>query len=317
MKRMTRLKYVPLAFFAATIAATAINGCAAAKDAASATGCDGLSATVSAQATLKGYAQAAVKLRDQAIRVEAKFLDVCNKMNAKLGEDATKTTATEACGILQARVKKATDAGVTVALTIDPFSCTANVNAQASCEGTCNVQATCDVKAKCDPGKVVVACMGTCSAECDVKAPDFACSGMCQGSCTADAAVACSGVCEGTCDAPTFKGTCDVGCTAGFSGTCGGMCMGKCDGADSTGTCMGKCEGTCSAQASGECAANARATSRGHLLGHVQGKVHRHRRGDVQRQMRRDLHVYAWRRDLHGRMSRDLLGRSEPPALHR
>jgi hypothetical protein len=268
---MKHLKYFPGALFAVVTAATAINGCAAAKDAeGAAQGCSGLNVQVSAQAAVKAFAEAAADLQTAAAAVEAKYLVVCNKMNASLGLDTSKTTAKDACAVLQARVQMAAAAGVTVQTDI-AFNCTADVKAQASCEGTCNASAMCDVKAQCEPGKLVVDCAGTCDATCDVQAPSFACSGMCQGTCTATAAVACMGSCEGTCDAPTFDGTCDAGCTANFSGTCGGMCMGTCDGVNSTATCEGKCVGTCSAKASGHCEAKCTGTFKGGCMGMCTG----------------------------------------------
>src|SRR5258708_27449644 len=98
MIRMKHLKYFPGALFAVVTAATAINGCAAAKDAqGAAQGCSGLDVKVSAQAAVKAFADAAATLQTKAAAVEAKFLDVCNKMNASLGLDTTQTTAKDAC----------------------------------------------------------------------------------------------------------------------------------------------------------------------------------------------------------------------------
>src|SRR4051794_169723 len=82
MIRKRRLKYVPAALFAVVIAATAINGCSAAKDLEGASqGCDGLDVNVQAQLTVKSFTDAAVTLKARAKDVEARFLAVCNKMN--------------------------------------------------------------------------------------------------------------------------------------------------------------------------------------------------------------------------------------------
>ena len=252
MMRMKGLKYVPGALVLVTATAIGIPGCSAAADAAK--GCDGLDVTVGAQAAVKAFSQAAVNLELRAKDVEARFLAVCNKMNADLGLDTTKTTASEACSVLKARVDSAVAAGVTVSAQI-VFNCTADVKVQADCEAQCNASLKCDVKAQCEPGKLVVACRGTCDASCEVQKPDFMCNGSCSGTCTATAAVQCLGTCEGSCTAPMWTGSCDVGCSANFSGTCGGMCNGMCDGMNSTGTCNGKCVGTCSANATGSCSA--------------------------------------------------------------
>ena len=62
-------------------------------------GCDGLDATVRAEATLRAYSEATVKLRDRALEVEAKFAAVCNAMNSDLGLDSSNESAEAACGI--------------------------------------------------------------------------------------------------------------------------------------------------------------------------------------------------------------------------
>ncbi len=159
MMRMKALKYVPGSLALVFATALGINGCSAAKDLENASkGCDGLDVTVAAQVTIKSFAQAATNLELRAKEVEAKFLAVCNAMNTDLGEDSSKTTAAEACGILKARVDKAVAAGVNVSAQVS-FNCTADVKAQASCEATCNATLNCDVAAHCDPAQIVVACM--------------------------------------------------------------------------------------------------------------------------------------------------------------
>ncbi len=217
------------------------------------TSCSGLDATASAQATLLAYSRATVALNDAAVAVEGDWRAVCNAINKDVGEDSSKTTAAEACAVLNARVKKALDKGVTVSLDVQS-ECHADVKVEADCQANCKLP-NCDIEAKCEPGKVVVECNGGCSGTCDVTAPSVDCMGTCSGKCTADVAVACSGSCTGDCSDLAWSGSCDAGCTAEFSGTCGGTCMGKCDGMDSSGTCAGTCEGTCSAQANGKCSA--------------------------------------------------------------
>src|SRR5438132_9374114 len=129
MMRMKALKYVPGSLALVFAAAMGINGCSAAKDLENASkGCDGLDVTVAAQATIKSFSDAAANLELRAKQVEAKFLAVCNAMNTDLGEDASKTTAAEACGILKARVDTAVAAGVKVNATV-VFNCTADVHA--------------------------------------------------------------------------------------------------------------------------------------------------------------------------------------------
>jgi hypothetical protein len=91
----------------AAIGVTAIPGCSSTPGVGGVDqSCAGLDTKSSAQLTVKGFAEAAAALNTKAADVEAKFLAVCNKMNADLGEDTTKTTAADACGVLNARVKK-------------------------------------------------------------------------------------------------------------------------------------------------------------------------------------------------------------------
>ncbi|HYP77399.1 MAG TPA: hypothetical protein VER12_15620 [Polyangiaceae bacterium] len=229
-------------------------GCSSATDGTGTpASCSGLDANVSAQATVRAFGQAASALKDAALDVEAKWLATCNAINADLGEDSSKTSASQACAVLNARVKKSLDAGATVQLEVKA-ECHADVSVQGDCQAKCKLP-NCDIKAQCEKGKLAVACEGSCSGSCDVKAPSATCTGTCSGKCTADVAVKCSGSCTGDCSDLKWSGVCEAGCSADFSGTCGGTCMGKCDGMNSSGACDGKCEGTCSAKASGSCSA--------------------------------------------------------------
>src|SRR5262249_25434267 len=145
MVRTRIVKFVPAFLFAAPLAATVMNGCSAAKEAAE--GCSGLSASANnAQASLLAFSQASADLNAAAARVQAKFLAACNAMNAELGLDTTKTTAADACALLHAKVNAIAAAGGTVTVTVTP-NCTIDLAAQASCEGKCSANASCDVTA--------------------------------------------------------------------------------------------------------------------------------------------------------------------------
>jgi hypothetical protein len=225
-------------------------GCSSTDGTGTPTSCTGLDANVSAQATVKAFGQASSALKDAALDVEAKWLSTCNAINRDLGEDTSKTSAADACAVVNARINRA---HATVTLDVKS-ECHADVSVQGDCQAKCKLP-NCDIKAQCEPGKLVVACNGECSGKCDVEAPSATCTGTCSGKCTADVAVTCNGSCTGDCSDLAWSGTCDAGCSAQFSGTCGGTCMGTCDGNESSGTCAGKCEGTCSAKASGSCSA--------------------------------------------------------------
>jgi hypothetical protein len=257
MTKRTRSKYMPgLALLALmALLAAASGGCSAAANAVT-QGCAGLDANASeAQATLSAWAKAVDSLNTAAASVEADWFQVCNDMNADLGLDTSKTTASDACKVLNTYIQQDLQSGnVTVSLSV-LADCQADLSAQASCDATCNAQASCDVTANCTGGDIEVACNGVCHGQCDVTQPSFACTGTCKGECTASAAVTCTGECTGSCTDLTWKGTCDAGCTASFSGTCGGNCNGTCNGTTMNGACKGKCVGACDAQATGTCGA--------------------------------------------------------------
>src|SRR5713101_5520005 len=73
--------------------------------------CDELDVSSLAQLTIKSFTDAAMILLFRAKSIEAKFLAVCNKVNAELGKPSN-VTASEACGNLKARVDEAVARGV-------------------------------------------------------------------------------------------------------------------------------------------------------------------------------------------------------------
>src|SRR4051812_37568081 len=88
--------YSSLALLA--VAVVPVAGCSSEDDGTGApASCSGLDTKLRAQATLRVYAEAVTSLRSRALDVEAKFLAVCNDINADLGLDTSKTTAAEAC----------------------------------------------------------------------------------------------------------------------------------------------------------------------------------------------------------------------------
>jgi len=124
--------------------------------------CGGLDPQVSEQATLRVYAKATMALRERAEQPKAKFLAMCNAISAELDLDASKVTASEACGILKTRIDSAVHGAAQVQSSTD-FNCRATLTVQTQCEGRCQVVAVCDVKANCKGGDVVVLCTGPCS----------------------------------------------------------------------------------------------------------------------------------------------------------
>ena len=239
-------------------------------------------------------------LNAKAIEVEAKFLAVCNTMNADLGEDATKTTAAEACGVLKARVEGGRGGRHRRAQIV--ASCTADVNAQASCEGDVQRQSErATSTAKCEPGKLVVACMGTCDASVRrAGRPTFDCSGTCQGTLHRDRR---RRLHRAAAKAPATRRRSTAPVTRlhrrPSREPATACAWASATASTSTGTCTGKCEGTCTGKADGQMrrlqlhgqvhrSASARACA--------PGTCTRHGRRDVQRQVQRQLHVHAGHR---------------------
>ncbi len=154
-------------------------------------------------------------------------------------------------------------------LEYQPPQCSMSLQAQADCQGTCDVSGKCDIKAtppKCTGGTLEIDCRGGCTGE--VSAPNIECTGSCSGSCTGSCeaqggvSVDCVGQCEGTCAAGGSTG----GSGVQGDGSCKGTCTGKCNISAQApkltckGTCSGHCDAKCSAtpgqlsvQCSGKC----------------------------------------------------------------
>jgi hypothetical protein len=76
----------------------ATNGCSSVVNAvnqvqSASEGCNGLDTADQAQATVKAFADAVTALTTASAMVEAKWLTVCNEINADLGLDTTRATA--------------------------------------------------------------------------------------------------------------------------------------------------------------------------------------------------------------------------------
>lgn len=187
-----------------------------------------------ADATFAAFAQASADFSGVAASITVDVTNACRLIAVDLGEapDAVKDTdpdlrLTAWCNLAKARIESEVKAQGTISVVVQPPYCTANVEAQAKCEGGCTAQASCEAE------------LGNVELRCNPAELSGKCEATCQGSCEGSANVAAN--CEGTC-----TGTC--------SGTCQGTCNGKCDGADSNGACAGQCEGECSGgQCTGTC----------------------------------------------------------------
>jgi hypothetical protein len=232
----------------------------------------GIKGDANTSASFAALMQAAADFTGAASAAVTDLTAACQQLALDLGaaENAVTTTdpakrATEWCKLatdqLNAQVKGK------IEITVQPPSCTVNVNAQASCEAKCSVEASCmaelgDVKVRCDPGEISGKCDAQCTAKCEGSANlavtcEGACRGTCEGQCDATASTGrCEGVCKGKC-----RGTCEV--MAGANVQCEGDCTGgcsaelrapKCKGElkPPSASCMGdaSCSGSCQASAS-------------------------------------------------------------------
>jgi hypothetical protein len=220
----------------------------------------------------KAFAQAG---SDLSVVANGAMLDVsvaCENIARDLGaktEDVDAAAAkggsvgvTALCDLATAQIKAKFGASgelkATLAVDFQPPVCTASIDAQANCQGSCSVDAKCDASVappKCTGGKLTVECSGSCEGEANAAVScTGTCSGKCEGSCTAsaDVAIDCEGKCDGTC---TVDGKADGASGVQADGTCKGKCQGKCTppagtaAASCSGTCEGSCDAKCEAQA--------------------------------------------------------------------
>jgi len=207
--------------------------------------------TSPAEATVKEFVQTSADLLTRAQSLESRFKDVCNAMNADLGQPAGNDLR-GACNKLAVRFLAAAqlppipDGGVLRPVWVNigfNDTCTFDHTVEPKCVDGCSGQPPCDPIAACDPQtKVASKCAGNCGSTCDVIAAPgspVACKNQCSGTCDmpGDAgteggppAFACAAECTGKCLAPTWTARCTGGCNKGFLGKCEGTCTGSCDG---------------------------------------------------------------------------------------
>ena len=201
-----------------------------------------------ASATIGAFVEAAGDLSTLAFRIEDEVTSACLRMGRDLGlSDADMAPkngdggkVAGACNAVSAKIDTILQAGVSASVkaTYTPPQCQVDANAQASCDGRCNVNVDPGyVVAHCEPGHLSGKCEGTCSGQCE-----GTCSGDCAGKCAATGADGkCAGKCEGSC-----HGRCDA--------TCHAKCEGEwkaphCDVAVKGPSADAHCEGSCKAHA--------------------------------------------------------------------
>ena len=162
-----------------------------------------------------------------------------------------------------------------IKLEAEPAKCAVDANvsveAAARCEGEVmpgKVEVACEGSCEVDASASVM-CEGDASLKCTTTAPSVACTGECKGSCqlsgtaAADCSGTCNGTCMGTCSAMNAMGQC--------AGSCDGMCMGSCNvELEAKAECEGKCTGECTVtKPSGGCEGGIRAECEAKAMGTV------------------------------------------------
>ncbi len=128
--------------------------------------CSGLDLSLSSQATVKAYAEAASSLRSHLADIENRVYAVCDAMNLALALTRPRNTY-DACDTFGARVTQAQAAGADISLQLDA-SCTVDSASGASCAEICPA-------ASCSPTDCPdsVPCNSACTA---VAAAGVACT---------------------------------------------------------------------------------------------------------------------------------------------
>lgn len=203
------------------------------------------SANAKANAKVRAFVTASKDLMLVSELMEKHATDACTNMARDLQippqqlqprSDQPGARVQAACGAVAAAMDQILSAGVRIQASVTPPQCTANVQAEARCEGVCQASVTpAEIIANCEPGKLSGTCVGRCTGACEGQ-----CTGDCQGQCAqVDAYGRCAGQCNGTC-----------------AGTCNGTCKASCQGEWQAPRCEGQIRGP---SVDAECDASCRA----------------------------------------------------------
>src|SRR5262245_21189484 len=125
-------------------------------------------ANAQANAKIRAFVQAAKDLGSVAVQIEAEAAEACQRMAIDLGaspqefaaKDEPGARANVACAVASARIDGILRQGISIRATATPPQCQASVQAQASCQGACDVQVDPgDIVARCDPGRLSGCCL--------------------------------------------------------------------------------------------------------------------------------------------------------------
>jgi hypothetical protein len=207
----------------------------------------GFSADARANAKIRAFVQAAKDVSAVATKMETLAAEACFRMGSDLGippqhmqpqSGQPGARAQAACNAVGMAIDGILRQGIQVSVQATPPQCQANAQAEARCQGVCNVEVDPgQIVAQCEPGRLSGYCQGTCMGQCDGR-----CSGQCQGQCTAyDAQGRCAGQCQGQC-----QGQCDA--------TCHAQCQGqwqspRCEGQVTPPSADAECNASCRAHA--------------------------------------------------------------------
>lgn len=210
------------------------------------------SANVRANVKIAAFVAATADLVKVSMTMERMAADACLRMGRDLGvpeaqmhpnvDQSQQRPGAEvdaACNALGAKMDEILRTGIQIRVDARPPQCQANVDAEAQCQGRCNVDVDPgEIVAHCEPARLSGFCQGRCVGQCD-----GTCQGECQGQCSSkDASGHCLGRCQGTCN-----GGCDASCHA----RCEGQWQApKCEGYVRPPSVDADCKASCSARAS-------------------------------------------------------------------
>ncbi|EYF07952.1 hypothetical protein [Chondromyces apiculatus] len=204
------------------------------------------SSDIRASAKVATFVQAAKDMTAVSEAIEAQVTEACRRIGTDIGippaqmqpQDGAGGAAKGACEPVAAAVDSILRQGMQIQVAVTPPSCQANVQAEARCNGACDVQVDPgQIVAQCEPARLSGFCQGRCTGQCEGR-----CTGTCHGQCTAtDAQGRCVGQCNGSCD-----GGCDATCHAGCQGTWQAP---RCEGTVRPPSVDAECQASCKAHA--------------------------------------------------------------------
>lgn len=201
---------------------------------------------VRANAKIRTFVQASKDIEATAVAIETTAAEACARIGRDIGiapqqmapRQGPGGRAEGACVAVAGAIDSIFRQGIQVRATASMPQCRADVQAEARCQGACQVQVDPGrIVAECEPARLSGRCDGRCVGRCD-----GTCSGQCVGQCSAyDAAGQCAGQCNGDCN-----GACNATCHA----RCEGQWVApRCEGYVQPPSADAECNASCRAHA--------------------------------------------------------------------